>query len=835
MMVSRSHSLRPFLLSLLVVPALASKALHLFQHTHSLSPLLLALYFPTFFVLEILLFVVAWFLLNRTYGAKSAIGAAIVGLLGCITLAAASSQIGFYFVTGAEVRWNAAKSVGDDPEGRKLMLSGLKPVLCAGLFLLVLSWLLASGITSVMNNWFAAVTGAFSEESTEQLPGANQKGGSGLRRRGKQWTIIAAAVVFALWLVRPSDPYNHISGALPLSIFYALLVNPSSNVDTSSSSFPLPDLLNPVYWEAPKGHYRGWAPTNGESLETDDYPVTVPEWASPNLPRGFERWAQKSDNSEPVAALESDDEEETDDYETQYYDPVTDPLRITNLDHELFEPLQQALKEHDVPISHVVLVIMESARKDVFPFKSDSHLHQKILDSYEDDEAADEVNAKLSRLSPVAEILTGESSGFPDHEPNELVKDFWNVTSRPGMGGINVNGMLTGSTLSFKSALVNYCGVGPLPILNLFNKVKDGRANSSEDSQDRMEAIRNRKWKTMFSQSITELYDKQNVLNRKMGFNQSICREHLDNRRSKHYHSGMEAINYFGYPEVETYPYLEDVINDALETDSRLFLSHFTSTTHHPWGTPSDFDRKHYFYDDFLGTHDDMDHYLNAVRYVDHWLGKFMNLLEDTGIANETLVVFVGDHGQAFHEDSPVSGTYENGHISNFRIPVVFRHPLLPRLQVTANATTMSVVPTILDLLVNTKSLNQKDTNIALDLMNEYEGQSLIRPFQSQKNGRQAWNFGIINAGGTMLAVTSAAAPYRLVLPLTKDFEFAFSNLEKDPDEEHIINEWNLKGLLKKVKNEHGKEAAKWVQDAESIAKWWIEERKRVWNYHETV
>lgn len=445
------------------------------------------------------------------------------------------------------------------------MLSGLKPVLCAGLFLLVLSWLLASGITSVMNYWFAAVTGAFSEDSTEELPGA--KGSSGPRRRGKQWTIIAAAVVFALWVIRPSDPYNHISGAIPLSIFYALLVNPSSNVDTTSSSFPLPDLLNPMFWEAPKGHYRGWAPTNGESLETDDYPVIIPEWASPNLPRGFERWAQKSDTSAPVAALESDDddeEEEADDYESIYYDPVTDPLRITNLDNDLFEPLQQALKEHEVPITHVVLVIMESARKDVFPFKSDSHLHQNILDSYEDNKTAKEVNAKLSRLSPVAEILTGESAGFSDHDPKELVKDFWNVTSEPEMGGINVNGMLTGSSLSFKSALVNYCGVGPLPvdfmmeadaeiyqpcimqILNLFNKLKDGSAGSSEDSQDSMEAIRSRKWKTTFSQSITELYDKQNVLNRKMGFNQSICREQLDDRRAKHRHSGMEEINYFG-------------------------------------------------------------------------------------------------------------------------------------------------------------------------------------------------------------------------------------------------------------------------------------------------
>lgn len=191
--------------------------------------------------------------------------------------------------------------------------------------------------------------------------------------------------------------------------------------------------------------------------------------------------------------------------------------------------------------------------------------------------------------------------------------------------------------------------------------------------------------------------------------------------------------------------------------------------------------------------------------------------------------------GQAFNEDSHVSGTYENGHISNFRIPVVFRHPLLPRIQVTANATTMSVVPTILDLLVNTNSLNSEDSEIARDLMNEYEGQSLIRPYQAQKNGRQAWNFGIINSGGTMLSVSSAASTYRLIVPLTTDFEYTFSDLGTDPHETDLITDWTLQGLIKQVQEDHGEEAAKWARDAESVARWWVEERKRLWNYHETI
>lgn len=187
--------------------------------------------------------------------------------------------------------------------------------------------------------------------------------------------------------------------------------------------------------------------------------------------------------------------------------------------------------------------------------------------------------------------------------------------------------------------------------------------------------------------------------------------------------------------------------------------------------------------------------------------------------------------GQAFTEDAPVSGTYENGHISNFRIPLIFRHPLLPKLQVTANATSMSVVPTILDLLVNSGSLNGGDSMVALDLMNEYEGQSLIRPYQATHNGRQAWNFGIINPGGTMLSVGSAAVPYRLILPLTEDFEYTFSNLDTDPHELSPTHGWSLEALMGHVQRQYGDEASKWLSDAEKVGRWWIEEQKRLWNY----
>ena len=79
-------------------------------------------------------------------------------------------------------------------------------------------------------------------------------------------------------------------------------------------------------------------------------------------------------------------------------------------------------------------------------------------------------------------------------------------------------------------------------------------------------------------------------------------------------------------------------------------------------------------------------------------------------------------------------------------------------MHLNVNGSAVSILPTILDLLVNTNSLNADDTEIALDLMNEYEGQSLIRPYRTSHNGREAWNMGVINAGGSMLSVGALAS-----------------------------------------------------------------------------
>lgn len=287
-----------------------------------------------------------------------------------------------------------------------------------------------------------------------------------------------------LQLTRPEVPYSHMSGALPFSFFEALWLKHERDwpQEVEEQIFPFPQLLHEKFWEAPREHFKGWAPGHSSAHGNTD---GLPQWARVRLPQGFERWTQSRN-----AQGQNKGKEDKPEQEKNYYDPVNDPLRVTNLDQDVIEPVAKALRNHDIPITHVVLVMMESARKDVFPFKSGSHLHREILSSHGTGNAdmIEETNSKLAQLTPIAEMLTGEESGFSDSKNTS--RRLWNDTSEPGMGGINVNGVLTGSSLSFKSAVTNYCGVGPLPvnfmeevhgeiyqpcimqIFNLFNQLK---------------------------------------------------------------------------------------------------------------------------------------------------------------------------------------------------------------------------------------------------------------------------------------------------------------------------------------------------------------------------
>lgn len=784
------------------------------------------------------------------------VGLGLGGFLSLITLATASSQIGFYYVTGAEMQFDSAGSVASDPAAVRLMMSGIVEVLISGAILLALSFLGNPFLYNKIGFWLAGIWKLLTPSNWNMLlPTVRTRPDRPNQRMVRIWPFLLLSGVFGLItlrLMRPALPYNHFSTTLPVSLLRVFGFGESDDKCPGASSlaerpFPLSDLVAEDHWESAKGNFKGWAP-GSNSILAKEYRGHRPGWLMEDSPAGFFRWFNSTSTKNKSAHT-------CPSKGRSYYNPVADPLRVFNHDLDVYEPLREAFAKSNVVISNVVLILLESHRKDLFPILNGSNIHSQALETHPE-EKREEMNKKIREMTPVAEQITGESFwGNQKGSPAlEIPEGVWRDPSAPGMGGINVKGGLTGSSLSFKSVLGSHCGVFPLPvdmleevttdiyqpcipqILELFNRGKGSNkrgppyanttyTNSTSASR---EEVLQRPWKSAFIQSITDRYDRQVTLNTQMGFDEVVVRDNLDNKHSKYYPPSPE-LNYFGYPETDVKQPIRDMIEEAAKQKTRLFLSHMTSTTHHPWNVPDSFNKTEYM----VGSdHKNLNKFMNTIRYVDKWVGDVLGMLEETGIANETLVVMLGDHGQAFDEDCGRQGTYKNGHISNFRIPIVFRHPHLPLINVEANATSMSVIPTLLDLLVQSKSLNPHDTTIASDLIHEYEGQSLLRPFRSVYKGRQSWNIGIINAGSDMLSVSSAASPYRVIVPLSSDFSYRFTNLETDPHEAHAIEAWSVKDLSKSISGKHGTNASEWVQEADKVARWWTKEMHRRWNYH---
>ncbi|KAJ5895142.1 Alkaline phosphatase-like alpha/beta/alpha [Penicillium taxi] len=869
--------LPPFLFSALVVSGLASKALHIGLHFHSIPFLYLVLFSPTLILPDLLVITFVRALLQyptpetRLQWLSTCIG----GLISLTTWGAAAIQFGFFMQTGAEVAWAASSSFVSDPAAMKILLSGISTVFAAATALAIIAWLIHSKLYALTDLGLQAIRGVLigvvrarrnvlllSTPKVAWKASVSSITARSIRTFGFVFAALTSLLI--LEITRPAIPYEHLSGALPLTLLDAF----------GKKSNTLPGCRNPALrfplWREKHPEPEQWSRAT---------------WLPEDAPPGFSRW-----DMNPEQRIEKDHESQEDiawslcptgDENLGLFNPKSDPLKISNLGGDIYEPLREAFEKHSVEIDHVVLLTLESGRKELFPVQQGTPLFDALANSHLTNDKEDAID-KLIGITPIAQMLTGEYSLNSKGEKADLSGANWHDSAEEGMGGLNVRGAVTGSSLTFKSVLGSHCGVHPLPVdlleetgleiyqpclpqlFNLFNKVKP-----NDISANQSEALRN-PWKSVFMQSITDDYDRQNILNSNMGFENIVVKNNLTSRRSKYRAKGSE-INYFGYAETELMPYIRDLFDEAANNKTRMFLSHVTSTTHHPWNTPDNFKNQQYMGDRGSVNHRNMNDYLNTVRFVDNWLGDIMNMLDESGIANQTLVVIVGDHGQAFGEDNEeLTGTYENGHISNFRVPLLFRHPRMPHIDIQANATSLSIIPTILDMLVQSQSLDSRASEIASALLPDYQGQSLIRPFVSsvteshghpqiedpdskdemearafwspkKKPGkhheasytRLQWNFGLVNAGGSMISVTAAGTPYRLVLPIKEGFEYVFTHLGEDPGELHPFKAWTISELLDEVETKYDEKAIEWLEDAEKVGKWWVNEQIRVWGYTE--
>jgi arylsulfatase A-like enzyme len=123
-----------------------------------------------------------------------------------------------------------------------------------------------------------------------------------------------------------------------------------------------------------------------------------------------------------------------------------------------------------------------------------------------------------------------------------------------------------------------------------------------------------------------------------------------------------------------------------------FFLTIWTQDTHHPYLAA---ERRDY------GVHDaNLNRYLNAVHATDALIGKLAAGLQNMGIADRTLLVITGDHGEAFGEHSQLihGGTIYDEEV---QVPLVIVNPTLFPHELVINRVVrqIDIAPTLLALL----------------------------------------------------------------------------------------------------------------------------------------
>ena len=851
---------RRFVFATAAVSVVGAKLLHVYAHITSLPTCELLLWGYSFFTQDTALLLCLRLLLGRRLLAtgicRPIIATTVAGTVVAYVLALGTINISFFVVTGSEIHWRNI-TLATDASSRAMMLTGLVSTVVVLCTLLTVAWVLQDLLyftaslgadiarwpfTYLLRNLSVLRSQPIDVEygdipqhdidSMAKYPlseddNDDSDSDSDSMYLGKHQIVEEEC---AGWLAggQPS-PWKWLklclyllSGALMLAQLILFVIRPSDSamafmswtsalvpfVDFSASSPSLGSLL-PLYRN---GIGRTW-----DNFTALDEPVQL-SWLPQGKPlHGFEDWYHAND---------------------KHYNAASDPQKISNLEDDLLPELRGKLA--GVPIRNVVLVVLESTRKDVFPIKKEGLIWDTLARSFENNSLPEKAQKRLASLTPTANFITGDYDDGFEH-PSDKKKR---------RGGISATNAHTVGTYTLKSIVGTMCGLSPLvadfnleylhhiyqpclpDILEAFNVLDPAESKAKGD-------FTTYKWNSSFFQSVTMSYDKQNVLTTDMGFDADriISKEYLRSSRARFGVAPQADINYFGMPEAPLEAYIRDAFTAANANNERVFLTHLTSSSHHPFSFP---DSKDYGYVSLSEDKSlqDLSHFTNGIGYADRWLGKILDILDDEDVANETLVVFVGDHGLSIPENDGIS-PYYNPNVGNFHVPIVLSHPKLPPIDIGDAVSKLQILPTILDLLLETGSLAKTGSQreAARDLARNYEGQSLLRPQRnssehSERGSQGNWQYSVINSGRAMLAVRDGRHPSRrLIVPVIDNIEWRFTDLDSDPHEQDALVSFGFFSLLKSVERKYCREAAEWAEEAAFMARWWVEENSKRWRY----
>jgi arylsulfatase A-like enzyme len=163
-----------------------------------------------------------------------------------------------------------------------------------------------------------------------------------------------------------------------------------------------------------------------------------------------------------------------------------------------------------------------------------------------------------------------------------------------------------------------------------------------------------------------------------------------------------------------------------------------------------------------------VDHYDGEIAFTDLYLGRVLDHLRELGLANDTLVVLLADHGEEF-KDHGGGGHRATLYEEVLRVPLIVRAPGIAPRRVAEPVGNIDVLPTICELLDLAPPAHIQGASLGA-LMRGAPDEPRVRLAEMRNNNKKDWD-GLVDA------------QYKLLYDVTADRKLLF-DLAADPAEQ---------------------------------------------------
>ena len=287
-----------------------------------------------------------------------------------------------------------------------------------------------------------------------------------------------------------------------------------------------------------------------------------------------------------------------------------------------------------------------------------------------------------SRRPPNVVLVFLESVGYANTSLGTPALDTTPNLARLAASGLSAANHTTVVPHTSKSVVATLCGQVPWLVTDVTEARPGGLPGRC--LPELLEAVG---YRTAFFQTAHEEFERRSELLHRMGFDWFRSRDTLSR-------AGFQKVNYFG---IEDDAMLDPGLHWSAASEQPFFATYLTLTSHHDYVVPTDFPRRA----TYPGVTGRRAKHLDSVRYVDRFVGELVARYEAAGLADNTLFVFQGDHGEGFGEHGRSQHDlviWEEG----LHVPLVLYGPGVLGARTGAidgPRQVLDVVPTVLDVV----------------------------------------------------------------------------------------------------------------------------------------